>query len=233
MEREQYLLALAEALQTQKIDNVPELIAAYESHFAIKHEDGYSDAEIIAHLRDPNEVAAQCNAMQSGETAKKIGIGAALLLSLLDILMALVLVVLVAWFLTMAIAIVCCLIAGFSLVIHSQIGGLIPYMPYIAALLTGLACLALSMVLVAGTLYYYAYAMHLGKAYIDWHQKQLFGSAYPPATFRPPMQPKRRRLLRRFFLLSLLAFIFLSALAGLSIAVSSRFVAPWEAWHWF
>ena len=59
MNKEKYLLALRRELHNNRVEDIEDIIAEYEDHFANKISDGYSEEEIAAKLEKPEIIAKQ------------------------------------------------------------------------------------------------------------------------------------------------------------------------------
>jgi hypothetical protein len=233
MTKADYLARLGKALEG-RVDDLDDILAEYEEHFARKLADGYSEEEVTARLESPEVLAGQF-AEEGGETSarKRNRVFVILGLSLLSPL-ALAFIAALAVFVAFAGAAALAFLAlGLCLVTGLDPSGLIPSMPFAGSLLLGLSSLALSLLAALGTAYFGLFLGQLWKAYFRWAGNRLFSSARPPIPMNPQLGAATRRKLRTTILVAL-AVMGLSFVAGFAVmAVSAGSPGFWHVWHWF
>ena len=233
MTKADYLARLGKALEG-RVDDLDDILAEYEEHFARKLADGYSEAEVTARLESPEVLAGQF-AEEGGETSarKRNRIFVILGLSLLSPL-ALAFIAALAVFVAFAgVAALAFLALGLCLVTGLDPSGLIPPMPYAGSLLLGLSSLALSLLAALGTTYFGLFLGQLWKACFRWAGNRLVSSARPPLPMNPQLRAATRRKLRATILVALVV-MGLSFVAGFAVMASCA-GSPgfWHVWHWF
>jgi len=233
MTKAEYIERLGKALKG-RVDDLDDILAEYEEHFALKLADGYAEEEIAARLENPEVLAAQFAEEGEAPAARKRNRGLAVLgISLLSPF-ALVFVAALAIFVAFAggaalafLALGLCLATGFDP------SGLIPPMPYAGGFLLGLSSLAFALLAALGTIYSGLYLGQLWKAYFRWARNRLFTSARPPLPINPQLGAAKRRKLRTTILVAL-AVMGVSFVAGFIVmAVSAGSPGFWHVWHWF
>lgn len=199
--------------------------------------DGYSEEEIAAKLGSPEELAAQ---FESTDTAKKVGGSKALAVTGLcfaDLFAGLFFVLLAGFGLVMAAAALCfaalavCLLGGWN------IAGLIPAMPYWCGAILALSFAALTVLLVAGCVYYAAFLRQLVRSFGRFQHNALASAsgeaALPALAINPQFSAKARRRLRAAALISLALFAACFVLSYVVCALSAGSLQFWHAWGWF
>ena len=233
-----FMTQLAQELKKRGVSDSDDILEEYEQHFAFKLADGYSEEEIAAKLGAPKDLAAQF----IPAAQKKTGVGRFFTvfgLCWLDLFYGIFVVLLAAWAVVMASAVLSFGLVGVCLV--GNLGVLpivsLPEMPYVSALLLGISLLGLAAVCVVGCVYYFAFLRQFCKAYARFHKNALSASrgepALPALPFYPQFAPARRRRLRTVLLVSLVCFgVFLVAGAVVSAVLAGN-VQFWHVWHWF
>lgn len=233
MTKADYLARLGKALEG-RVDDLDDILAEYEEHFARKLADGYSEDEVTARLESPEVLAAQFAEAGGKPPARKRNrpfvILGLCLLSPLALAFIAALAVFVAFSGAAALAF---LALGLCLVTGLDPLNLIPAMPYAGGLLLGQSSLALSLLAGLGTVYSGLFLGQLWKAYYRWAANRLFSSARPPLPMNPQLGAATRRKLRTAILVAL-AVMGVSFVAGFAVmAVSAGSPGFWHVWHWF
>ena len=230
MNKEQYLSSLERELHLNKVEDIDEIIAEYEEHFARKLSDGYAEEEIAAKLVKPQVIAKQfvldTGAPKGAPVLAKIGMG------FLDTIMILFDAALYAFAGALGAGAIGLLAGGIYMLFF---GGSLFFapMPVTAGILIGVAMIALSVLTGAGTMYYTLYLNQLNKAYFRWHKKVMTGHPGPSYGAMPALSGKLRRRLRRVTLISLLVFIILFVAGYVYMSIAAGAPGFWHAWHWF
>ena len=229
MNKEQYLSVLRKELHINKVEDIDEIIAEYEEHFAHKLSDGYTEEEIAAKLVKPAVIAKQfvldTGRARGANALTKIGAAC------LDTIMLLLDVTLYAFTAALGAGAIGLLIGGLYVIFS---GGL-PFapMPAMGRVLIGVATIALCVMTGAGTIYYTAFINQLNRAYIRWHKNLMTGRISPGYSTAPRLAGKLKRRLRLVTLLSLLVFIVVFAAGYAYLTVSAGELGFWHVWHWF
>jgi len=243
MNRLEYLAALEKALKSAGVRDLADILEEYAEHFDMKTADGYGEDEISARLGPPEEIAAQFKEITPSAGR---GIGTKIMLAVglffADLGLAVpIFAALYSWIAALGATAISTVLVG--LVMATGIDRLdvvsayvhMPYMPYVFALLLGIALLALGVLAAAGTVYCAIYITRLLKAYFRWHKTVWAGASRksPPKPLHPVLSPKKRRRMRSVVLISLLVFaVFLVAAYG-SMAIATGSFEPWHVWGWF
>jgi len=233
MTKADYIERLGKALKG-RVDDLDDIVAEYEEHFARKLADGFAEEEIAARLESPEVLAVQF-ADEGGEAvARKRGRGLAILgISLLSPLALFSIAALAVFVVFMGGASLAFLALGLCLVTGLDPSGFIPPMPFAGSLLLGLSSLALALLSALGTIYSGLYLGQLWKAYFRWAGNRLFASARPPLPINPQLGAATRRKLRTTILVAL-AVMGVSFVAGFVVmAVDAGSPGFWHVWHWF
>ena len=233
MTKVEYIERLGRALKG-RVDDLDDILAEYEEHFALKLADGYSEEEIAARLESPEVLAVQFADEGEKPTTRKRGRGLAILGISLFSPFVLVFMAALAVFVAFAGGSALAFLAlGLCLATGLDPSGLIPPMPYAGSLLLGLSSLALALLSALGTIYSGLYLGQLWKAYSRWAGNRLFASARPPLPINPQLGPATRRKLRTTILVAL-AIMGVSFVTGFVVmAVSAGSPGFWHVWHWF
>ena len=240
MTKLEYLNELERALKAAGVRDCADIIEEYSEHFDMKAGDGYGEEEIAARLASPMEIAGQFREIGAGggqNTAGKALAAAGLVF--LDLFAGAWFIMMYAWVVALGAVAVACAAAGVFVItgIPVTVGGvvLIPYMPYICALLLGIALLGMAVLSAAGTEYCRLYVMQMFRVYARWHGIILGKNEglLPPLSVHPVIKPKKRRLMRSITLVSVtvLAVTLIAGLGSMMIAAGS--LEPWHVWQWF
>ena len=154
-----------------------------------------------------------------------------------DLLAGISFVCLAAFAVVLAASAIAFALAAVCLLFRMSPYALIPAMPYPAALLIGLALLALSVLFAAATLYFAAFLRQAARAFIRFQRNCLAGAqgaaVLPALSAQPQLAPKRKRRLRRVALLAAVVFAVLFVLGMLVSMLSAGAIQFWHTWGWF
>ena len=236
MNKQAYLNELEKALKAAQVRDCAEILEEYAEHFERKLQDGYGEEEIAARLAPPKDIAGQFESMKPAAGAEK---GSRMTLAagrtLADILAGFFFILLYAWVFVLGVFSVASAGLGFALITGISLWNMIPHMPYICALLTGLTLLALAALSAIGTEYCRLYTAQLLKVYLRWRKAVLGdgGRLSPPPAMHPHIEAKKRRAMRSAALVSLVVFA-VCCIAGLgSMMIAAGSPEPWHVWRWF
>jgi len=240
MNKQEYLHELEKALRAANVKDSADILEEYAEHFYMKAADGYGEEEIAAKLAPPAEIAGQFGEIKSISVKSGIKIVSATGLFFADIFAGSFFIIFCAWVFALAILALSSVIAGvFATLGMSALnpGGtvvLLPGMPYICALLLGIALLALAVLAAVATEYCRLYASQLLRVYARWH-KAVWGrnNMSPPPPLHPVIKTKKRRIMRKAALIAVAVFAvaFVAGLGSMMLAAGS--LEPWHVWHWF
>ena len=244
MDKREYLTALEKALKSAGVRDCADILEEYAEHFDMKAADGYGEEEIAAKLISPEEIAAQYKDIGSkGDADKAVGGAAQKIVTVIgvifaDIIAASIFIMLYAWVFTFGVFSITAALTG--VVMASGLNYLIasviiPEMPYICALLSGIALLALAVLSAIGTEYCRLYVTQILKVYSRWHKSTLCRGRHisPPLPVHPVIPPKKRRTMRSAALISLVVFVIALIAALISMIIASGSIQPWHVWQWF
>lgn len=233
MTKQDYLKKLKTELEKNKIEDMDEIVAEYEQHFIFKLADGYSEEEIAAKLGEPKDIAAQFEKISDSEKKKSKPLTVALL-TLAGIFETMGYLLLGAFDVVIAAAALCFGAAGMCLITGiNPFGLLIPPMPYVSAVILGIALFALAVLLAAAVCYCSACIRQLIRASVRMHKNALSGKALPPLPCTPQFSGKVRRRLRRAVNISLLVFGTTFVLGFILSQILSGSLEFWHVWGWF
>lgn len=232
MNREKYLSTLRKELHSNKVEDIDEIIAEYEEHFAYKIIDGYSEEEIAAKLEKPEIIAKQfvldTDKPKGANVFTKTGV------VLLDAVMLMIDAMLYPFVIALGATAIGLFAAGIYVLIGGGIAiAPIPAMPVIGRMLIGISILALSVMTGVGTIYYTLFINQLNKAYFHWHKKVMTGRISPAYSTTPKLAGKLKRRLRSVTLISLLVFVVAFVVSYMFMAISAGAFEYWHVWHWF
>jgi len=237
MNRIEFIEKLIKGLNENEVNDIDEIVAEYEEHFAYKLADGYSEEEIAAKLGNPAALALQFASeneeKKSGASKPFVIVG----LVFTDIFTGLFFLLLFAWTGVMAAFAVAsastgvCMIAGFNPY------SLIPPMPYWCGAVLAASLLALSVLTAVGCLYYTAFARQLVRAYGRYRRNLLAiasgKAALPSVASYPKLSAKTNRRLRKIAMISLAVFTVCFVSGMVVCSISAGAMGFWHEWNWF
>lgn len=235
MNKEQYLSALKRELHANKVEDIDDIVAEYEQHFAHKLSDGFTEEEIAAKLEKPEIIARQFVIGPEADTHKPKGASALAKIGagFLDFVIILADIILYAFVAVPGAAALGLFAAGVYGIAGGAFVVAIPAMPDVARIFLGVSLLALSLLAAIGTIYYTLFVTQLNRAYWRWHGRVMSGRVGPPLSAAPTLGGKFRRRLRTVALISLLVFVIVFAAAYVILTVSAGAVEFWHVWRWF
>lgn len=235
MKRNEFISQLTNELNKRKIADAAEIVTEYDQHFAFKLADGFSEEEIAAKLGLPAELATQFEISSAKPHSFKalavIHLSFAWLgFGLLFILLSLFGIVIIASSLAFTALAVC-------LIFKLNIPSLIPSMPYFPALLFGISCAALSILLAVGFIQFAGtlrQSVLVFKRYASNIMAAVTGTPIlPPLSMSASFSAKVRRRLRTLFRIFVTIFAVFFVLAFIISTLTSGNFQFWHAWGWF
>ena len=238
MTKTEFLENLALELKRKNVSDAADIIEEYEQHFAFKLADGYSEEEIAAKLGNPSDIAAQYDAAPaSGNRGKKtittIGLGVA------DFFFGVFCVLLYAWEIVMAALVVafCAVAVGLLANIRASIFAIVPVMPYHCALIFGIAFVALTILSVVGTVYFWSFIRQLIRSFGRFHKNTLASASgratLPSVSVYPQFPAKAKRTLKKLSLFTVTVFAVCFIVGFVVCVCSAGSFEFWHTWGWF
>jgi uncharacterized membrane protein len=237
MNRQTYISELTNGLKANNVEDIEDIIAEYQEHFARKMADGYTEEEIAAKLGKPKEIAGQfAPARERGESkaAKKAVLKTGLFFS--DLFVGMFFIVMYAWVIVLGAFALSAGCVGVILLIKPALpeGVLfIPYIPYVGSVLLGITMIALGALVSVLTVYSNSLTRQLVRAYLRWHKNTLSDGKYPPLDKHPMLKDNMRRKLRSLSLIALIVFGVSFILGFIVLAISAGSLGFWHEWNWF
>jgi uncharacterized membrane protein len=219
------------------LEDKDDIMAEYESHFALKCADGFSEEEVAHKLGEPEEIARQFHAEKSVVKAGKSWFVAAVGLGGADLIFGMLAALFFAGIVAFAGAVFVFFAGGIALATGQSAKFSIPYIPYGSALLFAAVLVALSVLTAVATWYLTRFLWQFCRAYGRWHKNTwAFASSrpvYPPLPFYPQTKAKHRRRIRFAVMIAIAVFIvtFVSGYVVSAIAAGSP--EFWHVWNWF
>lgn len=237
MTKHEFLDKLADALKKYNVSDTTDIISEYEQHFAFKLADGFSEEEIAAKLGNPAQLAAQ---FESSAAAGKGG-GKKLItvigLGFIDLFIGILYALLIGWGVVMAAFALACAATSVCLIGGLNIYALMPAMPYLPAVILGIAFAALAVLTILSCFYFWAFAGQLMRSYARFHHNTIAaasgGAVLPPLTVYPQLSAKARRKLRSVALIAFVVFATFFVLAIMLSMISAGAIEFWHVWGWF
>ena len=248
MNRQDYLAALEKALKSAGMRDYEDIIEEYSEHFDMKISDGYGEEEIAARLATPEEIAGQFKEIGSQADSKKRSSGGSIIGRVFkdigvitqDLVMVPNFIALYSWVFALAVSAIAIFASGITLITRlDKLPFISPYvhmpsMPFICALLLGVALIALSVLCAIATEHSRLGTNQAIRKYIRWHKNVMSkGPSLPPIPLNPWITPKKRRNMRTLTMVSLFVFIVGLVASMISMIALSGSLEPWHAWNWF
>ena len=236
MTKNEFLSRLSGAFESRGVADAADILEEYESHFAYKLADGYSEEEIAAKLGDPVQLAGQFESPSTRPNGGKKAFTVAGL-CLVDLPTRLLFLMLCAFGLVLAAAALAFAVLGVCLLAGQSPYGLLPAMPRASALLFGLALLPLSALTAAGCAWYVSFLRQVARSFGRFQQNALAAAsgraALPALPLLPQFAARKARALRRAVSIALVLFValFVAGLAASMIHAGS--FEFWHVWGWF
>ena len=233
MNRQEYLSVLTSELKRKGVADAEEIAAEYEQHFAFKLADGFSEEEIAKKLGEPDAIAAQF-AQDKSVTKPK---GKRALLTIWFAFLGLFEGILDGVFAAFVLGVFGSALAagtvGVCLIGRLNYAHILPSMPYAGAVLLGLSCLAMAVILAIAGVWCTAALWQIIRASARYKKNALNGGALPPLPYSPQFEPRTRRRLRAV-LTGAVAVFGISFVAGFAVlALLSGAWGFWHAYGWF
>ena len=232
MNKKEYLEELRKELKINNVNEIEDVISEYEEHFKFKIEEGLTEEEIAKKLSNPKEIAkeyaisnAPINKYEKG--AKTTGV------VFMSIPLTMIYILICASVIVIGAFSIASLTAGFCLITTLNIAGLIPAMPYFPALILGIACLGLSVVVCIGTIYMFLYVKQWGKVYERWCKNIINNHRYPSLSMHPQISKKVSSKLKLIAIISLVCFVAAFIIAYFVLCISAGSLEPWHTFNWF
>ena len=237
MTKSEFLEQLQRALQQNNLPDAADIIGEYEQHFAFKLADGFSEEEIAAKLGDPAGIAAQfgVETEKKGRTGSKAVAVAGLCFT--GFAAGIFFILLAAWGIVLAAFSLCSAAVAVSLVAGCSPWSLIPNMPYVSAVMIGVAMAALAVLSAVGCVWFAAFLRQMTRAYGRFHHNTMAAAVgapiLPSVSASPRFQPKTKRRLRRVAMMALSVFAASFSLGMVVSVLRAGSLQFWHTWGWF
>lgn len=237
MKQSEFMEILQGTLEKNHIADAEDILAEYRQHFAFKLVDGYSEEEIAAKLGDPALLAVQFE-----ETApqKRPGAGripTAIGLGIADLFVGIFFILLCGWGLVLGAMSVSCGGVAICLLTGTNVGGILPPIPYWCGAVLAVSIGALAVLAAVGCIYFFRFLGQMIRSFCRF-QKNAMASAsgktiLPPLPIEPQFTPKGKRRLRTVALVSLAVFAACFLLGLIACMLSANAFEFWHIWGWF
>lgn len=237
MNKQTYLNELKNLLKSNNVEDIDDILAEYEEHFARKLADGYSEEEIAAKLGKPKEIALQfAQAEISGERKKTNKLVAGIGLFFADLVTIPYFIVMYAWMVVLGALSLSSAICGICLIVRPILPDssvILPPMPYFGGLIMAATMIAFGVLAAVAAVYFFALTVQMGRSYRRWHKNVMNDGKYPPYSMHPILKDHLRRKLRSFGLVALIVFGTTFIIGYIVLSLSAGALGFWHVWHWF
>ncbi len=236
MTKLEFLELLKKELNNNNVADCDEIVYEYEQHFAFKLKDGYSEEEISAKLGNPADIAGQYdkNELPQRNTKKiftLIGLG------ILDFFAFIFYIVLICFGIGIAAFAVCTITCAVCLIGEGHIHNFVPNMPYHVAVIFGVTLIVLTVVIAVSLIYYTALLKQLFRSYQRFHSNTIATASgkavLPSISVSSQISTKKHRTLRKIWIVSFLAFVFLFVASFAIAVIAAGNFEFWHIWKWF
>ena len=238
MTKLEFLEKLSDDLKRRNVTDAADIIEEYEQHFVFKLADGYSEEEIAARLGNPKMIAEQYDAPTSDDK-QGTKVASMIALWIADFMFGILCVLLYAWEIVMA-----ALVISFGAAAAALFTGIresfivyIPEMPYHCAFILGIAFAALTVLTAMGSIYFFGFIRQMMRSFVRFHKntaaKASGGTPLPAITVYPQFSAKKKRMLRRASVISVIVFAICFILGFIVCVISAGAFEFWHSWGWF
>lgn len=232
MTKNQFMAELVRELKAAGVSDIEEIVAEYEEHFDFKAEEGKTEEEIARRLASPQEIAKEYADVREPQNRFERGVKIAGL-TFLSIPLAFVYLLMWSAAIVVGAFAACSLAAGFCLVTTVNIAELIPQMPYLPALLTGVSCFGLAALSAVGSVYMFLFVKQWGKCYLHRCARTANGKSTPALPKFPKITKKAAYRLKLFASIGLVVFVSAFLAGYIAMCLYAGSFEPWHVWHWF
>ena len=236
MNKKQYLDALEKELSLLRVNDIGDVLADYEAHFARRIADGYTEEETARRLGDPREIAADflpVSKARKDEGAAKSRWIPRCALCLLDLAMVPFFAVLYLWAIAVLLGAAGVLALGGYVALGMTSLSFIPVLPAFGGALMGLSIVMVAVLLGLASLWSFKLASQMSRSYGRWHGNRWSARHDLPLPVTPQMTGKLRRTVRAAVIAALVCFVVLLAAAFTVMGIQAGTPGFWHAWHWF
>lgn len=231
MDKSWFLNELAKELKLKGVDEIDEILSEFEEHFRFKADEGYTEEEIVKKLAAPKNIASEYSAESPAVNQnKKLKVGAVAAVSpfaAIGYAFLWLSVVVLGAFSLVSFAL------GFCLLTTLNVGGIIPYMPYLPSFILAFACFGLSLLAAVGFIYYALYVKQWGKVYLRWCSNTIKGGCLPSYSLHPKVSKKVAHKLKLIAVIALACFLTAFIVGYIVAAIYAGNVEFWHVWNWF
>ena len=238
MTKLEFLEKLSQELKRNNVADAADIMEEYEQHFSFKLADGYSEEEIAAKLGSPKDIAQQYDRITCEKKGGRIMI-ATIGLGVTDFFFGILCILLYAWAVTM-------IAAGFAftataIALMGDLGRFphfsVPQMPYLCAVILGLAFLALAVLFAVGIFWYFRFVLQLIRSFARFHKNTLAAAsgraALPSLPVYPQFSAKTKRMLRKIAVVAVTVFAVCFITGFVTCVISAGAFEFWHSWGWF
>ena len=236
MNKAEFINTLRNSLKERRISDAEDIVSEYEQHFRFKMADGYSEKEVASRLGDPKALAQQ---FETEAISAKPGIKAFVTLGMVfvDFIAIAFFLVLFAWVIALAVAVVALVGIGIVLMFNLSIFNLLPGMPHFVGFLFGITALGLAALVSVESIYSYLLTRQLMRSYHRWRRNTLATTnqeeLLPGIPAHPQIPTTINRRIRNLSLIALTVFILSSASGFILASLAAGSLQFWHAWGWF
>ena len=232
MNKTEFLRSLKSELEKNRVNDIEDILADFEDHFANRLEEGVSEEEISRKIGSPEEIARDFANPPEGRkgTARFFaGFGLAFLdLFAFPFFLTIALSVLVLGIFAAAAAVL-----GVVLIGGWNFRGWIPPMPALPAVILGISCLSLSAVSALGTWSLSQYVRQWIRAFFRWHGNVLSRSPRPSLGKHPRISKRTASRLKFWNTVAVILFVASFTIGYLVSSFLANSLEFWHVWGWF
>ena len=232
MNKTEFLRSLKSELEKNRVNDIEDILADFEDHFANRLEEGVSEEEISRKIGSPEEIArdfANPPEARKGSARFFAGLG----LGFLDLFAFPFFLTLALCVLVLGIFAIACTVLGLFLIAGWNFQGWIPPMPTASAVIMGISCLSLSVVCALGTWSLGLYVRQWIRAFLRWHGNVVSRALRPSLGKHPRMSKRTVSRLKFWNTVALILFV-ASFTAGYVVsALLAESLGFWHVWGWF
>lgn len=232
MTRNQFMEELGRRLKALNVPDAEEILAEYEEHFDFKLEEGKTEEEIARRLSSPQEIAEEYAAVNRPQNKFERGVKIAGITAL-SVPLCFVYALMWAAAIVLGAFAACALAAGFCLITTVNIAELIPQMPYLPALLTGISCFGLCVLSAVGCVYAALYVTQWGRCYLNWCRRTVRNSSAPALSALPKVSKKFAYGTKLLAAIGLVVFVAALIAGYAAMCLYAGSLEPWHIWQWF
>jgi len=232
MNKTVFFAELNKELVKNKVNDIDEILAEFEEHFAYKIEEGKTEEEIAKKIGNPVDIAKDYAnqakpAKQPGNMVVKIG------LFISDFFVFFMFLIMWASVLVLGIFALTSLTLSILLVVNGNIASLIPSMPYVSSFMFGISIFGLSVVSGIGTIYLFLYIKQWQRVYFRWHKNVVNNNIFPSLSKHPKIPKKVQSRLKLMNMIGIIIFVGAFIIGYIISSLIANSGGFWHVWEWF